>query len=355
MRNLPTITLIFTFGLALNSLYYEDIPLFLLSSVLFLVNLAWLYRHPISHPVGTWKYYRKDWQGTVEQFNIAIQQNPRDAYAHFMRGNAYTNLEAYDLALKDLAYALELQPKWINAYVNMSYIAYERDDYLQSMKYAEEALKVNPKLLQALSNRAVAYVMLNQVDAARADYDTIMRFYPLSGYAQVGLSSIYIREGNFDEAIHLCSDVINVKGMRIYALNSRAYAHALKGNFDLSLRDANQGISENPTFFYLYSTRGQTYFLMGRYREALADFEKHEALKPNSAFAIAGQAVTYHAQGELQMAHVTWHRLISLKPQYRDAKQLVSDYFPAPQMVEEARKIVARLKLDQEAPVEPVA
>jgi tetratricopeptide (TPR) repeat protein len=349
MQRLYLIAIIFLIGFLLNSLYYENTPLFIISTTALLLSLALSFRQYIGHPVATWKYFRRDWQGGVEQFSITIHKFPRDAFAIFMRGNCYARLKQYDEALSDYARAFELKPKWGLCRFNSSLIAYEREDYQAAIEHADACLHIHPKWVGALAVRGSAHLALEQDDRARADFEMIMRLHPASGYAQLGLASICIKSGDFDEAIGLCSDIAHIKRVRSTALNNRAYAYAHKGDFEASLKDCVQAIAIHPEMVYVYGTRGHTYYLMGRYDEALADFKHQEMLKPNHGFALAGQAVTYFARGEAQEAREIWQRLVSLKPEYIDAQQLDSDYYPAPHMVEAASQIVASLKASEAA------
>ena len=68
--------------------------------------------------LGLEKYDKKDYQGAIADFDKAIEINPKYADAYNNRGNAKNQLKQYQEAIADYNKAIELNPKNVQAYNN---------------------------------------------------------------------------------------------------------------------------------------------------------------------------------------------------------------------------------------------
>jgi tetratricopeptide (TPR) repeat protein len=80
-----------------------------------------------------------------------------------------------------------------------------------------------------------------------------------------------------------------------------------------------------------------------QYQLALSDFQKSLDLRPGYYFALAGLAITYHALGQVEEARRLWNELIAEDSRYRDAEWVKKELNWVDALVEEARKLIAKL------------
>ncbi len=82
---------------------------------------------PTPAPAPDFAFYRKradesivkgEFDLAVNDYNKAIELNPKDAVAYLNRGRAYHNKTNYDLAIADFDKVIELNPKETSAYLN---------------------------------------------------------------------------------------------------------------------------------------------------------------------------------------------------------------------------------------------
>ena len=99
----------------------------------------------------------------------------------------------------------------------------------------------------------------------------------------------------------------------------------------------------NPEFPEAYSGFGCIHFVQEQYDTALADFKTAQGLKPDSEFNMAALAVTHHALGQVEEAAHLWKQLVERDANYQDANWVKEKLTLAEPMVEEARKLIARL------------
>src|SRR5208283_97365 len=94
-------------------------------------------------------------QQTINDYNKAIELNPKDADAYYNRGNAYKVLRNFKQAISDYNKAIELDPKDADAYRNRG-IAYKvLGNFEQAINDYSKAIELDPKDADAYYNRGV--------------------------------------------------------------------------------------------------------------------------------------------------------------------------------------------------------
>jgi tetratricopeptide (TPR) repeat protein len=138
--------------------------------------------------------------------------------AYYNRGNLYYNDKNYDHAITDYTVTIDffkgtLQEKvekkegekegvLEKAYHNRALCYYNKGMYQEAINDYTKALEVNPDYAWAHYGKGYAHFMLNQNDAAIAEYTIINT--PQSGinyWAQFGLGLAWCRKGNFDKGM----------------------------------------------------------------------------------------------------------------------------------------------------------
>jgi pentatricopeptide repeat protein len=138
--------------------------------------------------------------------------------AYFNRGNLYYNDKKYDQAIADYTVTIDyfegtLQEKvqkkeeekesaLERAYHNRALCYYNKSMYQKAIDDYEKALEIDPYYAWAHYGKGYAHFMLNQNDAAIAEYTIINT--PQSGinyWAQFGLGLAWCRRGNFEKGL----------------------------------------------------------------------------------------------------------------------------------------------------------
>ncbi|MGF2036511.1 MAG: tetratricopeptide repeat protein, partial [Nostoc sp. CmiVER01] len=104
----------------------------------------------------------------LQDFDRAIELNPKDDWAIACRGETYRSMKRYPEALQDFDRAIELNPKYEWAITNRG------ETYLMLKLYNEALIDFNRAIdLDSdnwkLYDRALTYQALNQLDKARSD------------------------------------------------------------------------------------------------------------------------------------------------------------------------------------------
>jgi lipoprotein NlpI len=118
-----------------------------------------------------------------------------------------------------------------------SYI--NKGQFAQAIADCDEAIRLNPKLVEAYGNRGNAYRSSHENDRALQD---------------------------FDRAIRLKRDFAG-------AYNGRGWTYRAQGDLDRAIRDFDQAIRLDPGLKYAFTGRGSANFIAGRFSQAVTDLQ----------------------------------------------------------------------------------
>ena len=207
----------------------------------------------------------EDLERAITLFDKALEQDDEDVEALVARGLAYDTLGRYDEAVADYEKALEIEPDNTDALLNLGAVWHEQADYRRAVDTFTQVLLLDDDDPEAYRNRALAYVQLNQFEAAAVDLTWALILTPY-------VDPVLYRER---------ADVWK-------QLNNQA-----QYDLDIAVADATQEIADNEDNATAYATRGQSLLLLGEYSLAVADFS--EAIRVD-----ADKSAYFSARGSAQ-------------------------------------------------------
>lgn len=137
--------------------------------------------------------------------------------------------------------------------------------------------------------------------------------------------NIAIQEGNFEEAIQICTKILNdfthypqKEELKFISegevLFRRGYAYFKLQEFKKALEDYNLSIqkAENPN---AYSERGVLYFTVGKLSEALVNMNIALELEPDNPYRYSSRAYIRAAAGMTVLAMQDYKKAVELDPE----------------------------------------
>jgi len=218
------------------------------------------------HNRGTVHSAKGKYDLAIQDYNKAIEINPKLAVAYSNRGSAHSSKGEYDLAIQDFDEAIEINPKDAEAYYNRGSAHSSKGEYDLAIQDFDKAIEINPKYAEAYSNRGNAHYEKGEYDLALLDFDKAIEINPKDAMA-------YSNRGN---------------------------THLAKGEYDLALLDYNKAIKINPKYADAYYNRGNAHYEKGEYDFCVTDWSNAgflfliRAYKENPAFL--ENAITFIAQ-----------------------------------------------------------
>ena len=121
-----------------------------------------------------------------------------------MRGIAYRNLKNFDKAIEDYQKAINVDPKSYSAYYNLGNayqdignVTRDKKQYLLAIDSYSKAIELKPDFVQALNNRGSCYIKSGQYEKGISELEK----QPLVYSYGIGIAFAYEKLGNKEKAI----------------------------------------------------------------------------------------------------------------------------------------------------------
>ncbi|MEA5577859.1 tetratricopeptide repeat-containing serine protease family protein [Anabaena sp. UHCC 0451] len=191
----------------------------------------------------------KQYNEAIENYNKALELDPRTSEVYLLRGGIYEEQKRLDLAITDYTQAININPNFAGAYNNRGNIYREQGKKELAIADYTQAININPKFPGVYSNRAQIYGEQGKKELAIADY----------------------------------TQAINLNNTDVTSYNNRGNIYRETGKINLAISDFNQAIKISPKSSFLWYNRGISYFEKKDYSRAFIDFNK--AIEINPKFA----------------------------------------------------------------------
>lgn len=161
----------------------------------------------------------KQFERAKELLGTAIQKNPKDAQAHYYMG-VTLSASGGDVteAIQSLEKALELDPKLVDAYVNLSALKLEAKDAEGALAAADKGLAAAKKQPDLALNRALALEALGRKSEAIAAYGDAVAARPEDCTLRVSYAQLLAQASKKAEALAQVSAIRECKDTRLLAV-----------------------------------------------------------------------------------------------------------------------------------------
>ena len=168
----------------------------------------------------------------------------------------------------------------------LGYSCSTSDDPKGAVQYYGEAIKLNPQMLVAYTNRGISYTQLHQYEEAIVDYTKAIKLQP--------------------------------RISRNYFL--RGMAHKLAGNLDAALVDYNEAIRVGPSHAKYHIGLGEVYLRTQKYDDAISQFNEALRLDPHNQDMREHLGYTYIAltNWEEALTHMRIARDLNIQKKFLD-------------------------------------
>jgi tetratricopeptide (TPR) repeat protein len=203
----------------------------------------------------------------------------------------------YPAALKDFKQALRIEPNFIEAYLCQSLVYYYQEDYQEAIANCNQILQISPKNVDAYNNRGLNRCAMGEYKEAIADFNQVLQIAPYHtkaflnrGYSRLQLDDNWGAIEDFDQALRLdptsarvylqqLADTLNhnpegilngneqlIKGLLIQG-NLRSEA----GEYQEAIAVYTQVLNLDPTNTEAHNRRSTARAAVGQHEAALAD------------------------------------------------------------------------------------
>lgn len=253
---------------------------------------------------------QKDLKKKLELYTFALNLNEKFLDAWINRGLVYNELGDYEKSISDYNKAIEIDSKCALAFNNRGYTRFKQKDYQGALEDYNKAILLNPKFQMALDNKALLF----QTVCIKDDKDFNEKYYLSLGIADVN-------EGNFPEAISSLDEALTLNPNSEVAYFYKAICfHSLNRTAE-AYENYTKAIELNKNMVDAYFNRGQLLFKTNP-KQALDDFVSAVALDSKFIDAYYSIAAIQKNLGQYKEAIKNLDKIIELEPQAVNAKAL---------------------------------
>jgi tetratricopeptide (TPR) repeat protein len=232
------------------------------------------------------------------------------------RGEAHRLRGDFVRALADCAEAIRLDPKNVQAWYNQGETHRMQGELDRAIADCGEALRLDPNYSWAYGTRGAAWSQKGEYDRALADLDRSLRLDPGYAWAYSVRGETHRLRGDFDRAVADCTEAVRLDPRNVKAWYTRGESHRMKDEHDRAIADCTEAIRLDPACAWAYSTRGGAHRMKNDYDAAVADCTEAVRLDPRNPLAWYNRGEARRMKGQYDDAVADCTEAIRLDPNY---------------------------------------
>ena len=215
---------------------------------------------------GIWKNGMVLWTDVINQYQTIPQ-------AYINRGIIFAGEKKYDESLNDYNKAIQIEPRFSKAYNNKGGLMRTLKRYDEAIANFDKAIELQPKYPIALNNRGLIKNIIKKYDEAIMDYNKAIEYKPNYPEAFNNRGVAYRNSGRFEESLRDFNKAIELQPNYSKAYNERGVLMANQNKFDLAMNDYNRAIQLQPDYGNAYYNRGLCELSTGNKVNACKDLQ----------------------------------------------------------------------------------
>ncbi len=262
---------------------------------------------------GVAKVRKGDLDSAIQDFNSALDRNPRYADAFKNRGIARQMQSDYDGAIADFTRALGVDRKSPELYNARGSALFSKGEYDRAIADFDTAISLDSKYAKAYVNRGLAFHFTRRLDRAIADFGAFVRLASNDPLGHINRAAARMDKADFKNAIADYNEAIRLDPKNAGAYTRRGEAWRLQGDLERSLADHNKAIGLNANE-EAYNNRALTLKDRGQLDKAIADCDEAILLQPKSYLAYATRGLIRRLKGDLRGSLADLNKAVELNP-----------------------------------------
>lgn len=220
----------------------------------------------------------------LKAINKAIEINPKYYEAYAYRAVMYNLLGTYKMEeiISELDKLLTHEPENIEIRIIKAGIYLKYNTLDKALIEYNKILKAQPDNYKVMASRGVVYRRLGKYNLALEDYNkaseskdklTIELVLDGRGYLFIKMKLYKKAIKDFTELIEKYSEEIPID-FKAYSFNNRGFAYHKMGNNEKALEDINYSLKLYPENSYAYKNRALVYLDIGKNKEACKELDR---------------------------------------------------------------------------------
>lgn len=251
----------------------------------------------------------------IQEFQAALQMEPRDSSAQFGLAQAYRRKSRLDEAAEALDKVGAIDAKFPGLQLERGRLAEARGDIDAAIASYRDALSQSPNDAALKSRLGAALVLAGEVKEAETLLLEVLAAQPYSAEAEHFLGRIELERGSLDEArarFERAARLEPTSGLyRLYV----AWVALESNEMASSLRELDEALKLDPTLGDAYWLRARIRLRAGLVRDALGDLKRALELNPTRIEAWAAMGECHYQLGQLNEAIAALQKAVEARPE----------------------------------------
>jgi predicted O-linked N-acetylglucosamine transferase (SPINDLY family) len=213
---------------------------------------------------------------------------------------------------------IEINPKHSNSLHFLGVLAYQQQDFQNSVELINRAIAINPNSASFYSNLGVTLMELKQFDSALDSYSQAVELKPDNADFHYNLANVLKELKDFKAAIISYGKAIALNPNNANYYCNRADLLRQVKQFDLAINDYDKALQLNPDS-ETYLNYGNVLFEKNDFESSISCYQKAIQLNPNYAPAYLNFANALVNIKQIDDAIINYQRAIELKPDSAEA------------------------------------
>jgi tetratricopeptide (TPR) repeat protein len=236
--------------------------------------------HAFKHGKRLWATcHEGGWRPALEQFQRAVDLDPHFARAFAALAEAHNFLGFYSLVKPGAAFsaarqaaerAVTINPRLGRAFIELGLAKLGGEwDWEGAEAAFRRGLALDPSDAMAHIHYSWLLMLLEREDAAFAEADLGYALAPSSRLVAAGRAQTMYLAGEYDRAIHACSDCLRFDEGYVFAIHLRGLCHLAKKSGDAAMIDLERAAQLSGRSPFYLGLLGRCYAEHGMQRRAL--------------------------------------------------------------------------------------
>ncbi|MDJ0846084.1 tetratricopeptide repeat protein [Crocosphaera sp.] len=227
---------------------------------------------------------------------------------NFYQGIYYLKQQNYQDAIVEFTEVINNKNELLASAYSNRCLAYLQLNNNQAAKQdCEQALEINSDNIEAYLNKGLADYRLENYPQSLAAYQTVIKSHNHDYRAYYNMGLVYSKLGDYQQALHsyrqaLQSDHQHSVDDKTLIYYDQALAYLKLEDFDKAIANLTHVLILDPKDEQAYYQRGYAYQKSGNYQAALQDFSEAITLNPEFTIAYINRGIIAGTLGYIDMA-----------------------------------------------------
>lgn len=197
---------------------------------------------------------------------------------------------------------------------DIAVLKHQNKEFPEALKYFENAIRANPRNVEAYSGLGMCYYALGQTQKSIEAYMQAVKIEPDYAFAYNNLGFTYNNLGRYGEAVEALNKAIKIEPDNDLAHSNLGLAYNGLGRYEEAVETLNKAIEIDPDNAFAHNNLGLVYNNLGRFEEAIQAYQRSIKIDPSAGLHLNNLGLIYNNLGRHEDALQISKSIIIINP-----------------------------------------